>query len=279
MMGFVGQVGIVSVRRISIKTLRTEFPGRDLGTALAVDVSNLTKVYPGGIKGVDGLTFRVSTNEIYGLLGPNGSGKTTTLRIIATLLKPTKGSVRVFGYDSVLNALEVRKLLSYLPEEAGAYRDLTGLDFIKFMLGMRLRGRELDEAVEEAVRIADLGSDVRRPVRGYSKGMKRLLALSTVLASRSRLIILDEPTAGLDVERSIRVRDLIAEFSRSRGVTVLLSSHNMLEVEYLCDRVGILYRGRLVAEGSPGDLKARYSARNLEEVFMKVAGGSRGVSQ
>lgn len=247
-------------------------------TSVAVDVTDLTKVYPGGVRGVDGLTFRVSIGEIYGLLGPNGSGKTTTLRIIATLLKPTRGSVKVFGYDTVLNAVEVRKLLSYLPEEAGAYRDLTGLDFIKFMLGVRLEGRELDEAIEEAISIADLGSDIKRPIRGYSKGMKRLLALSTVLASGSKLVILDEPTAGLDVERSIRIRNLVAEFSKKRGITVILSSHNMLEVEYLCDRVGILYRGKLVAEGSPSELKVKYSARNLEEVFVKTVGGLSIVS-
>ncbi|MEM0352484.1 MAG: ABC transporter ATP-binding protein [Sulfolobales archaeon] len=247
-------------------------------TSVAVDVTDLTKVYPGGVRGVDGLTFRVSIGEIYGLLGPNGSGKTTTLRIIATLLKPTRGSVKVFGYDTVLNAVEVRKLLSYLPEEAGAYRDLTGLDFIKFMLGVRLKGRELDEAIEEAISIADLGSDIKRPIRGYSKGMKRLLALSTVLASGSKLVILDEPTAGLDVERSIRIRSLVAEFSKKRGITVILSSHNMLEVEHLCDRVGILYRGKLVAEGSPSELKVKYSARNLEEVFVKTVGGLSIVS-
>ncbi|MCX8209169.1 MAG: ABC transporter ATP-binding protein [Sulfolobales archaeon] len=240
---------------------------------VAVDVVGLVKVYSRGVRGVDGLSFRVARGEIYGLVGPNGSGKTTTLRIIATLLKPTEGSVRVFGLDVVSRPLEVRRLISYLPEEAGAYRDLSGVEFVKFMLGMRLRGRELGEAVEEAIEIADLGSDIRRPVRSYSKGMKRLLALSAALASRSKLVILDEPTSGLDVERSIRIRNLIASYSRRSGVTVLLSSHNMLEVEYLCDRVGILYRGRMVAEGPPEELKARYSSRNLEEVFVKTVRG------
>ncbi|MCS7099885.1 MAG: ATP-binding cassette domain-containing protein, partial [Sulfolobales archaeon] len=110
---------------------------------VAVDVVGLVKVYSRGVRGVDGLSFRVARGEIYGLVGPNGSGKTTTLRIIATLLKPTKGSVRVFGLDVVSRPLEVRRLISYLPEEAGAYRDLSGVEFVKFMLGMRLRGREL----------------------------------------------------------------------------------------------------------------------------------------
>jgi len=238
-----------------------------------VEVRDLVKVYPGGVRGVDGLSFKVFAGEIYGLVGPNGSGKTTTLRIIATLLKPSGGYVRVLGLDPVTEAVKVRELIAYLPEEAGAYRDLTGLDFIRFFLRARFSGRKLEEAVEEATRIADLGPDIRRPVRGYSKGMKRLLALSVVLASRPKLFILDEPTSGLDVERSLRIRNLIREYARSFGATVLLSSHNMLEVEYLCDRVGIIYRGRLVAEGVPEELRARYSARNLEEVFVRAVGG------
>jgi len=244
-----------------------------VSSSIAVDVRDLVKVYPGGVRGVDGLSFRVAVGEIYGLVGPNGSGKTTTLRIIATLLKPSGGYVRVLGLDPVTEATRVREVIAYLPEEAGAYRDLTGLDFIRFFLRARFSGRRLEEAVEEAVRIADLGSDIRRPVRGYSKGMKRLLALSVVLASRPRLFVLDEPTGGLDVERSLRVRNLVREYARSYGATVLLSSHNMLEVEYLCDRVGIIYRGRLVAEGTPEELRARYSARNLEEVFVRAVGG------
>jgi len=103
--------------------------------------------------------------------------------------------------------------------------------------------------------------------------MQRLLAVSVVLASRPRLFILDEPTSGLDVERSLRIRNLVRDYARSYGATALLSSHNMLEVEYLCDRVGIIYRGRLVAEGTPEELRARYTARNLEEVFVKAVGG------
>jgi len=239
---------------------------------VAVEVRNLTKVYGGGVVGVSNLSFSIREGEIYGLIGPNGSGKTTTLRIIATLIKPTSGVVEVFGVDVVKEPLKVRQLINYLPEEAGAYRDLTGYDFIRFMLSLRFSGRRLEEAVSEAIEIADLGNALKRPVRTYSKGMKRLLALSTVLASRPRLLILDEPTTGLDVERSIQVRQMVAGYSKEYGITVLLSSHNMLEVENLCQRVGILYRGRLVAEGSVEELKVKTGSRNLEEVFMRVRG-------
>ncbi|MET1159631.1 MAG: ABC transporter ATP-binding protein [Thermoprotei archaeon] len=236
----------------------------------AIVVENLHKVYGHGSIGVDSVSFTVKEGEIYGLIGPNGSGKTTTLRIIATLIKPTSGRVLVFGVDVVEKPLEVRRMINYLPEEAGAYRDLSGYDFIKFMLSLRFSGRELEERIREAVEISGLGQDLRKPIRSYSKGMKRILAVSTVLASRPQLLLLDEPTTGLDVERSISVRNLIKKYNREYGITVLLSSHNMLEVEYLCDRVGMLYRGKLVAEGSPSTLKEEYGASNLEEVFMKI---------
>ncbi|MEM4947409.1 MAG: ABC transporter ATP-binding protein, partial [Thermosphaera sp.] len=174
----------------------------------AVLATNLTKIYSKKTVGVKSLNLEIKDGEIYGLIGPNGSGKTTTLRIIATLLKPSDGEVFVYGVSVNKNPLEARKLLNYLPEEAGAYRDLTGLDFIRFMLSVRFSGRRLEEAVSEAIDIADLGNDLKKPIRGYSKGMKRMVALSTVLASRPKLLILDEPTSGLDVERSIYVRNM-----------------------------------------------------------------------
>ncbi|MEO3993595.1 MAG: ABC transporter ATP-binding protein [Desulfurococcaceae archaeon TW002] len=236
----------------------------------AVVVENLIKIYGRNSIGVDNLSFTVNNREIYALVGPNGSGKTTTLRIISTLLKPTSGNVYVFGVDVVREPLRVRSIINYLPEEAGAYRDLTGLDFMKFMLSLRFSGRELDEAVEEATVIADLGNYLRKPIRTYSKGMKRILAVSTVLASKPKLLVLDEPTTGLDVERSIYVRNMIRKYNNQYGITVLLSSHNMLEVEYLSHRVGVLYKGRLIAEGTPDELKKSVGAANLEEVFMKL---------
>jgi len=239
----------------------------------ALQVVNLTKIYGRGSIGVKELSFTVKPGEIYGLIGPNGSGKTTTLRIIATLLKPTSGEALVYGVNVVENPLKVRQLINYLPEEAGAYRDLTGLDFIKFMLSLRYNGREFEKAIDEAVEISDLGGNLKKPVRTYSKGMKRILALSVVLASKPKLMILDEPTSGLDVEKSIYIRELIRKYNREFNVTVLLSSHNMLEVERLCDRVGMLYKGKLIAEGTIEELKSKTGGRDLEEVFIKLKTG------
>lgn len=239
----------------------------------SVEVRGLTKVFRGGVVAVSGLTFSVGRGEIYGLVGPNGSGKTTTLRMLATLLKPTGGDALIEGHSVVKSPHEVRRVINYLPEEAGAYRDLTGYDFVRLMLSLRFRGAELEERIGEALEIAGLGEDIERPIRTYSKGMKRILAVATVLASSPRVLLLDEPTSGLDVEKSLYVRGAIKRASKEKGVTVLLSSHNMLEVEHLCDRVGIIYRGRLVAEGEPGELKRAYGAKNLEEVFVRAVGG------
>ena len=236
----------------------------------AVYVENLVKIYGKDSVGVDGLSFSVKPGEIYGLIGPNGSGKTTTLRILATLIKPTSGKAYIFGVDVTKEPLRIRKMINYLPEEAGAYRDLTGMDFIKFMLALRFKGEELEKAIDEAVRISDLGLKLFKPIRGYSKGMKRILALSVVLASKPKLLILDEPTTGLDVERSLYIRNLIRRYNQEYGVTILLSSHNMLEVEYLCHRVGMIYKGKIIAGGRIEELKAKTNSRNLEEVFIKV---------
>ncbi|OYT48647.1 MAG: multidrug ABC transporter ATP-binding protein [Desulfurococcales archaeon ex4484_42] len=233
-----------------------------------VVVKDLVKVYPGNIVGINGVSFNVDGGEIYGLIGPNGSGKTTTLRILATIIKPTSGSALIAGYDVVKNAHKVRSLISYLPEEAGAYRDMKGVDYIKFILSLRFKGRELDEAIEEAIKISGLSKDIYRNVKTYSKGMKRSLALAVTLAQKPKLAILDEPTAGLDVERSLTIRNIILKYNRDYGITVLLSSHNMLEVEYLCDRVGIIYKGKIITEGYIDELKTKLNAKNLEEVFV-----------
>jgi len=238
---------------------------------IVVFVEDLVKVYPGNIVAVDHLSFKVYEGEIYGLIGPNGAGKTTTLRIIATLLKPTRGKVVVDGYDVVKDADKVRKLISYLPEEAGAYRNLTGLEYLEFMAGFYARNKgEREEMVEEAVRISGLGDRIHDKIATYSKGMKRRLLLARTLMVKPRLAILDEPTSGLDVVHAIHVRNIIRDYARKHGITILLSSHNMLEVEYLCDRVGILHKGKLYVEDHPRELLRKYNASNLEEVFSKL---------
>ncbi|MCS7095867.1 MAG: ABC transporter ATP-binding protein [Candidatus Bathyarchaeota archaeon] len=238
--------------------------------SLAIEASDVVKVF-GGIRALDGLSFRVKPGEVYGLIGPNGAGKTTALRIVSTLLTPTSGTVKVFGHEVVNEAEEVRKIISYLPEEAGAYKYLSGLEYLEFMAKFYASdGDEAQRMVREAAEISGLGERLRDKTKTYSKGMKRRLLIARALMVKPRLAILDEPTSGLDVIHAFHVREVIKKYAGEHGITVLLSSHNMLEVEHLCSRVALINKGRLVVEGAPQELKGKYESRNLEEVFAKV---------
>jgi len=240
--------------------------------SFAVEAEELVKVF-GNIRALDGLSFQVKAGEIYGLIGPNGAGKTTALRIISTLLLPTSGLVKIFGHDVVREASEVRKLISYLPEEAGAYKNLSGYEYLQFMGKFNSEGRDhLKAMVENASKISGLGDRLKDRVKTYSKGMKRRLLVARALMNKPKLAVLDEPTSGLDVLHAYHVRGIIKQYVKEYGVAVLLSSHNMLEVEHLCDRVALVNKGRIVAEGTPTELKVKHKAANLEEVFAEVAG-------
>ncbi|MDH7563490.1 MAG: ABC transporter ATP-binding protein [Candidatus Bathyarchaeota archaeon] len=238
----------------------------------AVEATEVTKFF-GNIKALDGLNLKVNTGEIFGLIGPNGAGKTTCLRVISTLLLPTSGTVKVFGLDVSADAPEVRKIITYLPEEAGAYRNLSGWEYLQFMANFSARNKdEKYVAVQEAAEICGLGDRLRDKVKTYSKGMKRRLLIARALMPKPRLAILDEPTGGLDVLHSYHIRGIIKRYAKNRDTTVLLSSHNMLEVEHLCDKVALVNKGKVVAEGKPAELRDKYGSVNLEDVFAKVVG-------
>ncbi len=238
----------------------------------AIEVANCIKVF-GDIRALDSISFNVDHGEIFGLIGPNGAGKTTTLRIISTLLLPTSGTVKVFDLNVVDDATEVRKILTYLPEEAGAYRNLSGWEYLEFMGKFGSKDKiEQQARIKDAAEICGLGERLKDKAKTYSKGMKRRLLVARALMNKPKLAILDEPTSGLDVLHSFHVRELIKKYVKEHGVTVLLSSHNMLEVEHLCDRVALVNKGKIVAEGKSQDLKEKFGSANLEEVFAKVVG-------
>lgn len=237
----------------------------------AIEVQKLTKIF-GEIKAINEASFTVKDREIYGLIGPNGAGKTTTLRILSTLLNPTSGTASVFGMDVTKNPEKVRGIISYLPEEAGAYQNLSGYEYLSFMAGFYADNRESEDLmIKEAEIISGLGDRLDDRVKGYSKGMKRRLLLARALMMEPKLLILDEPTSGLDVIHAFHVRQMIKEYADKRGVTILLSSHNMLEVELLCHRVALINEGMIIAEGSPKELMKKFQAENLEQAFMEVA--------
>jgi len=234
----------------------------------AIEVTDLVKKY-GTFAAVKGISFTVKKNEIFGIIGPNAAGKTTTLRILSTLLYPTSGAASIFGYDLTREPSAIRKIISYLPEDAGAYKNLTGWDYLYFIAHFFGKGKHVDDIVTRGQEIADLDDRIHTKVDTYSKGMMRRLLVGRALMVQPQLAILDEPTSGLDVRNAKEIRSIIKQ-SVSQGATVLLSSHNMLEVEFLCDRIVLIDDGHIVETGSPQDLKKKYDASNIEDVFTQV---------
>jgi ABC-2 type transport system ATP-binding protein len=224
-------------------------------------VEGLKKSY-GRIEALKGIDFEVREGEVFALIGPNGAGKTTTLRVVATLLTLSEGKVTFLGNDLKKNPEKFREGISYLPEEAGAYKNLKGMNYLRFMAKFYARSAaELGEFLSRAEGIAELGPRLKDKVGTYSK-----LLLARALMTKPALVILDEPTSGLDVINSLEVREIIKKFA-GEGIAVLLSSHNMLEIEFLSDRVALIDKGRILDHGTSAELKARYQAPNLEVVF------------
>ena len=239
---------------------------------VAVEIKGLSKHYKNVIA-LSELTINIYEGEIFGIIGPNGAGKSTTLKILTTLLKSTAGSAKIFDIDVAENPKDIRKIISYLPEEAGSYKQLTGREYLKFMAEFfDGYGEPVDIIVQRGVRLAGLGERIDDRTKEYSKGMKRRLLIARTLMTKPKLAVMDEAASGLDVKHAYYVRGIIKDYVQSKGVTVLLSSHNMLEVEHLCHRVALIDEGKLVEIGTPKELIAKYEAMNLEEVFIRATG-------
>jgi ABC-2 type transport system ATP-binding protein len=237
----------------------------------AVAVTNLTKVFPVPFQrrvvvAVRDLNLRVTSGQIYGLLGPNGSGKSTTLKIILGLVSPTKGSTTVFGRESAL--AESREMIGFLPESPLFPKYLTAAEMLRFygqLCGMR--GALLRQRVNELLELVGLTDARNRRLAGFSKGMLQRIGLAQALINEPKLVVLDEPTAGVDPHGSAEICQLILDLKRG-GVTVLLSSHLLAQVQDICDAVGILANGVLVREGSVADL---LSVANQVDVLIENA--------
>ena len=235
----------------------------------ALVVSELSKLY-GDHLAVDNVSFSVKEGEIFGLIGPNGAGKTTTLRMISTLLTMSSGNISVHGKSMRTDADDIRKMISYLPEDAGAYKDLTGRAYLRFMAGFFANGEDMEKMVSKGIEIANLKERIDSKVSTYSKGMMRRLLIARAIMPGPRLAILDEITSGLDVINAFDIRDIVRNIAKN-GVSVLLSSHNMFEVDQLCDRVGMIDGGKLILIGTPEERKTKFGVTTIEEVFIKAA--------
>ncbi|MBQ8568398.1 MAG: ABC transporter ATP-binding protein [Oscillospiraceae bacterium] len=239
--------------------------------ANVLEVNGLTKEYKKGVRAANEVSFSVKEGEIFALIGPNGAGKTTTIRMISTLITPTSGDALVGGYSVVKQPDKVRECITYLPDEAGAYKTMTGNGYLKFMAGLFAKDKaEQEMFVNRAQQMCGLGDRLNEKIGGYSRGMIRKLLLSRAVMTAPKLAIMDEATSGLDVINALDIRRTIKNLAREQGMSFLLSSHNMLEIEYVSDRVGIITGGNLLVTGTIDELKQKYNAENLEEVFELV---------
>lgn len=240
--------------------------------ANVLEVKGLSKKYPKkDVFAAEDVSFNVEEGEIFALIGPNGAGKTTTIRMISTLIKPTSGDAVVGGHSIITDSDGVRKNITYLPDEAGAYKTMTGRNYLYFMAGLFSGDKnEIEKFVQRGIAICGLGDRLDDKIGGYSRGMIRKLLLSRAVMTEPKLAIMDEATSGLDVINALEIRKMIKGLAKEHNMSFLLSSHNMLEIEYLSDRVGIMTKGHLMVVGGIDELKERYNAANLEEVFERV---------
>ncbi len=241
-----------------------------------IEVAGLTKAF-GDVKAVDGVDFRVPDGGITGLLGPNGAGKTTTLRILATLLRPDAGTASIDGHDVVREPLQVRRSIGAVPDAKGLYPRLTARENVRYYGRLHgLEGAVLEHAIDRLIDMLGMEDIAERRTEGFSTGQRVKVAIARALIHNPSNVLLDEPTSGLDIMATRAMREAIRRL-RDDGKCVLLSTHIMQEVSALCDRVVVIARGRVVADGTPDQLREHTGRENLEDVFVELIGSGEGL--
>ncbi len=235
----------------------------------AVEIRNFTKTY-GTFKAVDGLDMDIPVGSVFGLIGPNGAGKTTTMSAIVTLLKPDGGTVRVFGKDPVADTMDVRASVGFMPDFFGLYDGLTCAEYLDFFgAAYGLDALRRQAQVDALLELVELTHKKDVDVQGLSRGMQQRLSLARALVHEPKLLVLDEPASGLDPRARVELREIIRELSR-QGHTILLSSHILSEMQDLCDRIGVIEAGRMLAQGTPKEINE--SLRTARAVSVGVLG-------
>jgi ABC-2 type transport system ATP-binding protein len=239
-----------------------------------IETDSLTKMYNGEVA-VNRLSFSVMEGEVFGFLGPNGAGKTTTLLMLLGLTEPTSGKARVLGIDPIRDPIKVKGMIGYLPENTGFYSDLNATQTLRFIADLNGLSRDVaDERIENALAMVGLDSEAEKKAGAYSRGMRQRLGIAELLIKEPQVAFLDEPTLGLDPDATNRMMELIARLCKEKKMTVLLSSHLLHLVQRVCNRVGIMIKGNMVAQGPMNQLakeklgigKKKYT---LEEIYMK----------
>ena len=245
-----------------------------MATDIIIETVNLTRNY-NHQKAVDSLSFRVNEGEVFGFLGPNGAGKSTTLLMLLGLSRPSGGSAKVCGLDPLRDCREVKRRVGYLPENVGFYGDLDAVQSLEYVAGLNgIEKNKASEKIDELLDLIGLKKDACKKVGAYSRGMKQRLGIAEVLIKDPTVLFLDEPTLGLDPDGAIRLIELVESLNRDRNITVLLSSHNLHQVQKISHRVGIMINGKMVAAGSIENLaKEKFGIGekqySLEEIYME----------
>ncbi|MGZ4882003.1 MAG: ATP-binding cassette domain-containing protein [Halobacteriota archaeon] len=245
-----------------------------------INVENLVKVYPGGTRAVDGISFSVSEGEFFGFLGPNGAGKSTTIQVLTTLLKKTSGSATVAGHDVDTDAQEIRKVIGVQRQETILDGDLTGRENLTLQGHLqRLHGTALKKRVDELLTLVELSDVADKRAAQYSGGMKKRLDLASTLVHKPRVLFLDEPTTGLDPQSRVAIWEHLEALNSNEGVTVFLTTQQMEEADRLCERLSIIDHGEIVVSGSPVELKHQLGGDTITLLFANPNGDAKGRSK
>ena len=239
-----------------------------------IETEQLTKSY-GAKSAVEAVSFQVHSGEIFGFLGPNGAGKTTTIKMIVGLLKPTTGAARVGGYDVQAQPIQAKSITGYVPDEPNLYAKLTGRELLRFVGNLyRMDRKQVDRRSEELLRLFDLLQAADDTIDSFSHGMQQKTSLAAALMHDPKVLVLDEPTVGLDPRSSRLIKDILKQMAE-RGSAVFLSTHILEIAERMCDRIGIINQGRLIAVGSMDDLRRMsQGVTSLEDIFLNLTGGA-----
>jgi ABC-2 type transport system ATP-binding protein len=243
----------------------------DVNNKPAIEVNSLNKHF-GPIHAVRGISFRVNHGEVLGFLGPNGAGKSTTMKMITGFLEPDSGTITVNGYDVLEDPINVKSRIGYLPEGAPCYGEMTVNNFLQFIAEIRgYKGAEKQSRIDRAVRSIHLESVLGQTIETLSKGYKRRVGIAQALLHDPDVLIMDEPTDGLDPNQKHEVRTLIKEMARNKAI--IISTHILEEVDAVCDRAIIIADGNLLFDGSPGELRAHSQANDIDDAFRRITTG------
>ncbi|NDL67472.1 ABC transporter ATP-binding protein [Anaerotalea alkaliphila] len=239
-----------------------------------LQIRNLTKTYAkGGVKAVDNISFHVEQGEIYGFLGPNGAGKTTTIKMITGLLKQDGGTVRINGFDTLVDPLEAKSKIGYVPDNPQVYEKLKGVEYLNFMADVyRVTKTDRQERMARYLQLFDLEAAAGDLIDSYSHGMKQKIVLTGALLHDPDLFVLDEPMVGLDPKSAFNLKEVMRDMC-GLGKTVFFSTHVLEVAERICDRIAIIDKGRIISEGTMEELRAKAGREeSLEQIFLEVTG-------